>query len=419
MIKVFGIDYVREALTNKLASFSSDFFTDEDIVIYSFYEHLISNEEVQRYVEKYRDISNIQNRDELVGFGIIAVSDTPTITNIRSAFISPFEWACNVRTKLENRDKVLATCYELIDTLKGRKVDIAQLNTGKLQVVGTIDNEIKNYDFIGEVESATFSNDIKALITSIKANGTTIEATGLEYLYAECNGVLKLYKLVETNWVEEVGALSEHTSFEKYKVDLGFDDVKCTEPYTLNSQAYCDITFGGTATIVNASIRQGNDMVKLFIGKNYVITGDSTTFDFKVDNKIVYTELEPLELSSGNNSNNITNQLRSNFFKSSSHTDSIALTLQYSFICDMGIDLIKNWFDYARYGECNLGSNNTIQSTSITPNIVYSIKELWSSWGEVEVKTIKTKIVNDINIENTESDTMSMTITMQIQGDND
>ena len=187
----------------------------------------------------------------------------------------------------------------------------------------------------------------------------------------------------------------------------------------MNSQAYCDITFGGTATIVNASIRQGNDMVKLFIGKNYVITGDSTTFDFKVDNKIVYTELEPLELSSGNNSNNITNQLRSNFFKSSSHTDSIALTLQYSFICDMGIDLIKSWFDYARYGECNLGSNNTLQTASITPNIVYSIKELWSGWGEIEVKTIKTKIVNDINIENTESDTMSMTITMQIQGDND
>ena len=419
MIKVFGVEFVREALRNKLSSFASDFFNDEDLVIYSFYEHLKNNEELERYVELYQEITDEQNRTDLIGFGIIAVSDTPTITNLKSAFISPFEWTCTIRTTLANRDKMLATVYELIKELKGRKVDIAQLSSGKLQVVGTIDDEIKNYDFIGEVESATFSNDIKALITSIKANGTTNEATGLEYLYAECDGVLKLYKLVATNWVEEVGSVSEHTSFEKYKIDLGFDDTKCNEPYTLNADEYCDITFGGTATLVNASIRLGNDMVKLFVGKNYVITGDSSTYDFKVDNKIVYTELEPLELGSGNNSNNITSQLRSNFFKASSHTDSIALTLQYSFICDMSIDLIKSLFNYSRYGECSLGSNNALQSTSITPNIVYSIKELWSSWGEVEVKTIKSKIVNDINIENTESDTMSMTITMQIQGEND
>ena len=160
-------------------------------------------------------------------------------------------------------------------------------------------------------------------------------------------------------------------------------------------------------------------MVKLFIGKNYIRISSSEIYDFKTDGVITYTELEPLELSSGNSSNDVPNQIRSNFFKTNSHTDSIAITLQYSFICDLSIDLIEKWFDYARYGESDLGDNNSFLPTSITPNVVYSIKELWSSWGEVKVKTIKTKIAGDISIENTESDVMSMTLTMQIQGEND
>lgn len=421
MIKVFQIEFVRKALESKLASYvgNTNLFNDDDIVIFSFYEHLVSDSEVERYIELYRELVNEQNRADKIGYGIIATTDTPSITNLKSVFVSPFEWSCNIRCEITNRDKMLTTIYQLISDLKGRKLDVAQLNNGKLFVVGTIDDNIKNYDYIGEVASSTFATDIPDLISAITSNGITTSISGLEYIYASCDGVIKLYRYVDSSWVEQVGAVEEHTSFEKYKIDLGFDDIKCTEPYTLNEESYIDITFGGTATLTNYNVRLGNDMVKLFVGKDYIRTADNDTYSFEVEDKVVYTELEPLELGSGNSSNDIQSQLRSNFFKTNSHTDSISLTLQYSFVCDMSIELISKLFDYARYGESDLGENNTLQQTSITPNIVYSIKELWSSWGEVKVKTIKTKIVGDISIENTESDIMSMTLTMQIQGDND
>lgn len=421
MIKTFQIEFVRKALESKLASYvgNTNLFNDDDIVIFSFYEHLVSDAEVERYVELYRELVNEQNRADKIGYGIIATTDTPSITNLKSVFVSPFEWTCNIRCEITNRDKMLTTIYQLISDLKGRKIDVAQLDNGKLLVVGTIDSNIKNYDYIGEVNSATYATDIATLISTIISNGTTTTISGLEYLYASCGGKIKLYRYITNAWVEQANAVEEHNSFEKYKIDLGFDDIKCTEPYTLNEESYIDITFGGTATLTNSNVRLGNDMVKLFIGKNYIRTSDTETYSFEVDDKIVYTELEPLELSSGNSGNDIQNQLRSNFFKTNSHTDSISLTLQYSFVCDMSIDFISSLFDYARYGENDLGDNNELQQTSITPNIVYSIKELWSSWGEVKVKTIKTKIVGDISIENTESDIMSMTLTMQIQGDND
>lgn len=421
MVKVFQIEFVRKALESKLASYvgNTNLFNDDDIVIFSFYEHLVSDAEVERYVELYRELVNEQNRADKIGYGIIATTDTPSITNLKSVFVSPFEWTCNIRCEISNRDKMLATIYQLISDLKGRKIDVAQLDNGKLLVVGTIDSNIKNYDYIGEVNGATYATDIATLISTIISNGTTTTISGLEYLYASCGGKIKLYRYITNAWVEQANAVEEHNSFEKYKIDLGFDDIKCTEPYTLNEESYIDITFGGTATLTNYNVRLGNDMVKLFVGKDYIRTADNETYSFEVEDKVVYTELEPLEIPSGNSSNDIQSQLRSNFFKTNSHTDSISLTLQYSFVCDMSIELISKWFDYARYGESDLGENNTLQQTSITPNIVYSIKELWSSWGEVKVKTIKTKIVGDISIENTESDIMSMTLTMQIQGYND
>ena len=54
----------------------------------------------------------------------------------------------------------------------------------------------------------------------------------------------------------------------------------------------------------------------------------------------------------------------------------------------------------------------------LPPNMIFEIMELWSSWGEVEPITFKTKIVESIDIENTESDTLTITVPLQIQGDN-
>ena len=117
-------------------------------------------------------------------------------------------------------------------------------------------------------------------------------------------------------------------------------------------------------------------------------------------------------MPSGNNVNTQISQLVSNKFKTNTHSDAISLTLQYTFIADMSIPIIKQWFDYARYGKQGISVND------ISPNMTYCIAEFWSSWGEYTVESVGTKIVENIDIENTESDVLTLSLTMQIQGDN-
>ena len=160
-------------------------------------------------------------------------------------------------------------------------------------------------------------------------------------------------------------------------------------------------------------VKLGNDLVKLKVSKDKIVGKTTTTF---ASNE---TYLEPLELPSGSNANTQINQLVSNKFKTNTHTDAIAVTLQYTFIMDKSIDLLNQWFDYARYGIQNLVlSSNVASANAITPNILYDLVEYWCSWGDFENKNVKAKIVENIDIENTESDTITLALSMQVQGDN-
>ena len=118
-------------------------------------------------------------------------------------------------------------------------------------------------------------------------------------------------------------------------------------------------------------------------------------------------------MPSGSNINTRVNQLASNNFLTNTHSDAISLTLQYTFICDFSIDLIKQLFNYGRYGTRGLTSND------ISPNMSFNNREIWSAWGEYEIHDSKTKIIENIDVENTESDTLTIALTMQIQGEND
>ena len=138
---------------------------------------------------------------------------------------------------------------------------------------------------------------------------------------------------------------------------------------------------------------------------------------FEEDGIIPGDFLEPLEMPSGSNANTQISQLVSNRFISNSHTDAIALTLQYTFVYDKSIPLLKQWFDYARYGIQPDGEETPFRD-GITPNIIYEILEIWSSWGDFEIIQVRAKIVENIDIENTESDTLTLSVTMQIQGEN-
>lgn len=533
MLKTFPIDFIRQTLEQKLLyehlKDTNFFGGKEQVNILSFYEQLKSQDEVDRFVETYRDLANQQNRSGLILNGVVVAPENPSITNLYSSLIIPMSFTCSLRCMLENRDQAIITINNLIEKLKGRKVDIAQLNcideNGKPYstpfAVGTIGQgdgtpTLKHGDYIGNLENAS---DLDNVLGELLDQGLEVEE-GAYWFYCQNNNVLKVVAFIETgtqnivstidnnytlnnnryitfdvyatglwqlggsvnikgtfdivgdttetltdisgnidNYAWEGGNTKftltfdlgqnvnnivsnftgitiedasinipintpqfltddgthqdiifppEHTSFEKYKVSFSFDAIRCDEPRNLNGKEYCELSFGGSATLVSEGVKLGNDLLKISI----------TKYGIKAETPIVFSNadtywLEPLEMPSGNNANQQINQLVSNNFLSNSHTDAIALTLQYTFIADFEIPLIKQLFKYARYGTRGLTKND------ISPNMIYNLKELWCSWGELEIEPIKVKIAENVDIENTEADTLTISLTMQIQGEND
>ena len=168
--KAFPIDFVRQVLEQTLfeehCKNPKKYFGGESQVnIFSFYEQLDKDEEVDRYVEIYRDLVDQQNRTGLIMNGTIIAPENPTITNIHQSLIIPMSFTCSFRVKLENRDSAISTINNLIKKLKGRKQDIAMFENGKLLKVGTIANAVDGVpitlagDFIGKKASNLTINE--------------------------------------------------------------------------------------------------------------------------------------------------------------------------------------------------------------------------------------------------------------------
>lgn len=440
MLKTFPIDFVRQILEQKLLEQHminvNLFGGKEQVSITSFYEQLKSQDEVDRFIETYRDLTEQQNRTGLILNGVLLSPENPTITNLYSSLIIPMEWTCSLRCTLENRDDAIITINNLINKLKGRKVDVAQLNcvddNGRPYTtpfcVGTIGHGdelvIRNGNYLGQVSNIS---GVSTLIANLQSKGLDLEITNPTYFYVKHQNKLKVVEQKHTGnhntyqFVEDDGTITrivfppEHTSFEQYKVSLSFDAIRCDEPRNLNEKEYCEISFGGSATLVNYSIQLGNDLLKIWISKLGYQAEQWVSFE--QDSAVPGAFLEPLEMPSGSNANTQINQLISNRFISNSHTDALALSLQYTFIYDKSNPLLKQWFDYARYGIQPDGEIVPYRD-GITPNIIYEIYEFWCSWGDFDVKQVKAKLVENIDVENTESDTLTLSLTMQIQGEN-
>ena len=435
-LETFPIEFVREILEHTLAKEHNEnphlFGGENQIKISSFYEQLKSQDEVDRFVETWRDLTDQQNRSGLIGNGVILSPENPTYTNLYSATIIPMTFTCSIRCTLENRDTMIRTINNMIEQLKGKKCDVAQLicadeqgrRIAKPFVVGAIGQggeqpHIKNGDYIGNLTSIS---GLLTRMTVLSNAGVSITPTGdYIYLYCQNNGLLKTiyapkrnstqYYWSQAQFIEDDGTYKdifipqEHSSFDKWKVSLSFDSIRCDEPRNLNSEEYCEISFGGSATLVNDGVKLGNDLVKVAIYRNKIVAESDISLSSG-------GFLEPLEMPSGSNANTNPIQLISNKFLNNSHTDGLSLSLQYTFICDDNIDLLSQWFNYARYGAQGL------TNTTISPNMIYNIYEYWCSWGNYVRRNVKGKLVESIDIENTESDTLTMSVTFQLQGDN-
>ena len=548
MIKGFPIEFVRVALEQTLLKNKIDnpnrVGGKEQIEIHSFYEQLKTQDEVDRFVDTFRDLTEQQNRMGLIANGILMSPENPTITNLYSTLIIPMTWACSLRVKLSDRDLMLETINDLVDELKGSKVDIAELQCRDEQgrviyvpfMVGTIGHNlnapsINNGDYIGEVwslDDLPTSNDIALQVKSFTDMGIANLIANGDYVYLGNQGKIRVaqygfnqifgtddWEIDDINYdalqddittvsgyvtfkseyggytdypeiteaklqmyiTDQVGHIEEHIvnldipdggmgidadgyinfrtyfefetqtsewdwanvdvvidglvdepktlgyeiitsgdniifpptheSFEKYKLSMSFEGLRCDTPRTLNGDEYCEISFGGSATLVNSGVKLGNDLVKLSFQKNKLLAQTPITYSSSTTYYV-----EPLELPSGNSANTIPNQIIDNHFKVNSHTDSLTLTLQYTFICDLDQDFLKQLYKYGRYG------TQGITASDISPNMIYNVVEWWSSWGEVDKETYLGKLIESVDIENTESDTMTLTITMQIQGEN-
>lgn len=438
MLKCFPIDFIRQILEQRLAEEHiknvNYYGGKEQVAITSFYEQLKSQDEVNRFVDTYRDLTEQQNRTGLILNGVILAPENPSITNLYSSLIVPMSWTCSLRCTLGDRDNALVTINNVINVLKGRKVDIAQLNSvdvfGKpcaipfcIGTLGQNDGDpiIKNGDYLGTLANI---GQINSLISSLTNKGLVLEVAHKKYYYYVNNsGKLKVIERDNTSgtssyqFVDDDGSIKDiifppsHSSFERYKVSMSFDSVRCDEPRNLNEKEYCEISFGGSATLVNENVQLGNDLLKINVAK--IGINASTPIDFAVNQVYPYWWLEPLEMPSGSNANTQLNQLVSNKFLNNSHTDALAITLQYTFIYDKSITLLKQLFEYARYG------TQGITAPYISPNMIFRIIEVWSSWGEFETYQFRAKIVENVDIENTESDTLTISVNMQLQGEND
>lgn len=420
-MKTVAIEFVRQVLEQTLYEEhlkNNSYCGGKDQVgLFSFYEQLVEGEEVDRFIENYADLVSQQNRSSLILNGVITAPENPQIINIHTHDIRPLEFRVGFRLNVENRDTAIDTLENMFSVLKGRKRDVALFESGKLFMLGTIANNVKGSpkissgDFIGTID------DMTAIDTSVKAKITSIQTLLGSYLndattlYFE--NAFKLYKVDynqnNNTWVLDESFEYHAKSFTKYKVSISFDTTRVDEPRTLNGKEPVTISFGGSATLVSGEVELGNDLTKVSFKKSLI----------KAQTNISLTDsvhwLEPLEMPNNLGIANEINQLASSNFLQGKQNTGINPTLSYSFVLDKSEPLIYQWWKYARYGIQGKENDNPTYSTGVTPNTIYEIVEYWSSWGNIEKITYKAKATENIEVENTESDAISLKLNFEVQ----
>lgn len=436
MLKVMPIDLVRQVIVQTLLIErlkNPKYFGDDDQVqLFSFYEQVQEEHEVDRYVETYRELTEQQNRTGLIMNGTIVAPENPQIVNVHEHTIIPLEFSCAFQGILFNRDAIIETINNMIGKLKGRKQDIAIFDNGKSFMVGTMLNDvtgslvIKNGDYIGDLQGMDdVTGDLGELCSTLYSSyGIALPTTDI---YVYFSSFHKLYvawydsnnnefRLVERADYETIETYKdivfppEHESFEKYQVSISFDTIRVDQPLTVNSNELCTISFGGSATIVDDTVVLGNQLTRVGIRKKKIEA--QSTINLPTNGNPIYW-LETLEMPNSLGISGEIDQRISTMFVQNKHNDGINPTFNYSFVLDFKNPLIKQFWNYARYGKLGTNANNYLDG--VTPNMIYELTEIMSSWGQIERNDILVKATENIDVENTESDALSIKINFEMQ----
>jgi hypothetical protein len=217
-----------------------------------------------------------------------------------------------------------------------------------------------------------------------------INVNGLSSTMLKTNeGIDKIYR-----W-----SFSSNLNGKKYKslikCDISFNGMAMEQPYTLNGNDECILKIRGNATICSEGMSLGNDVTR--IGIYYTNVSNVSVTDY----------LEPLDSPTNYGLENLTYQLRQNGRVKNSENISISSSPSFTFVIDESITTLVAWKNAARYND----------QTIINPDTIYTIKELYSIFGDVYEKSITPlKIDTSINISNTDSDVMNISVSMSLQG---
>ena len=84
MLRTFPIDFIRQTFEQKLLQEHNKDLTlyggKNQVNIFSFYEQLKTQEEVDRFVKNFRDLSEQQNKTGLILNGVLVSPENPSIT---------------------------------------------------------------------------------------------------------------------------------------------------------------------------------------------------------------------------------------------------------------------------------------------------------------------------------------------------
>jgi hypothetical protein len=395
---IYDIDLLRALFVDKL--------NDNTIFLASFYEQIQDDQQIERYVETIKELLALQNREKsesnYKAMGIIAQSGNAEIINIKQNYISPLEYQARFDIELSDRDYVLGKLKTLINDLRGRKFDMLLGVSGKAYTTeqplsfNGVKPVMRNNMFVSY--SADYNWQTSSdFIPDLK---DTYHFEALPYVVYMDGGdgdtLSGLYKLT-IGFAGGVHSLSSfqklENSFTRYKLSLSFDGIQSQEPYINNGVDRVFLFFGGSATVVEANVSLGNDIIlnTIQVGKN---TGTTYT-------------VEPTEIPASLSVSDDTFQTYANGYRTQDRNLAIGNKMAYSFIYDNTNALYNDLYAYSRFGTTPTGTASTL------PQQVFTIKEYRYSFGVVVINTFFAKL-GDVATSNTNGDVMTLSVNLKV-----